>query len=790
MNLQQDTMVSFGRDTAVQGVLEAYRFGWQSRFVSILGRKEVLSGKAKFGIFGDGKELPQLALAAAVRKGDWRSGYYRDQTLMLATGAVTLTQLFAQLYADVNLDHEPCSGGRQMNAHFATRFLDAEGRWLSQMHAFQSSSDISPTAGQMARALGLAFASKAYRGPLGTHLAEKDIQQFSYKGEEVCFCTIGNAATSEGLFWETMNAACVEQVPLVVSVWDDEYGISVPNILQTAKGSISLALQGMSASSPDEKGLHLDLYVVDGRDFGKLSEVYQHATSRARRLHRPSLVHVTHLTQPLGHSTSGSHERYKDEERLRFETSNDCLDQFHQWILTQGYADESRLEEIKASAEAEVQRARDMAWKELSDEFTEYKHSVAVLLGDLQAKLLQQPAIRSRSDLATWLRQQVVQEKYMAVKQGRSGADWVPVAKQVVAELSHLYTSHLVAQVREHSWVQACYASSLTYLDAREIILRFFDMTLSRDPRVLIFGEDVGCLGGVNLEFEGLQAKHGESRIFDTGIREATILGQGIGAALRGLRPIVDIQYLDYLVYALQGLTDDLASLHYRTAGGQIAPVIVRTKGHRLEGVWHTGSPMGMILSTCHGMSVCVPRNATQAAGMYHYLLHQNTPAIVVEVLNGYRLKEALPANLGEYHVVPGVCEVLQVGKDVTLVTYGACVRIALEAASMLAHYGVEMEVIDVQTLLPFDDQGKILSSLMKTSSLIILDEDVPGGASAYILEQVLVHQEAYQYLDAKPCVICASPNRAAYGNDGNYFCKPSVEDVVEQALELRNLLA
>jgi 2-oxoisovalerate dehydrogenase E1 component len=772
-------------------VLRDYRIVCISREVSLLGRKEVLTGKAKFGIFGDGKEVAQVAMAKVFQNGDFRSGYYRDQTFAFASGITTVEQWFAQLYAIPDVEKEPASGGRQMNCHFATRSLDENGNWKVLKSIKNSSADCSPTASQMPRALGLAWASKLYR--------ENDVlkkeNNFSENGNEICFATIGDSSTSEGLFWETLNAAGVLQVPLLISVWDDGYGISVPKKYQTTKESISEITKGFK----DENGEGgIDIYEVKGWDYAALIETYQKATARMRATHIPALVHVQELTQPQGHSTSGSHERYKSKERLAWEKEFDCNLKMRDWMLQHAIADEEKLQEIETESK---DFARNMQKKGWSDFITPIKNEISIL-----SSLLDQAATQSsrsteildfknklttipdpmRRDLMSackrvlWL----LRDEDQSLKQPL--IDWKNRFEEINKELynSNIYSESKssFSQIEE---IKAEYTEEAPLLNGFEIVNHCFDAAFERDERLIAFGEDLGKIGDVNQGFSGLQLKYGESRIMDTGIREATIIGQAIGAALRGLRPIAEIQYLDYLLFALEPLSDDLATLHYRTKGGQIAPVIIRTRGHRLEGIWHSGSPMGMILNSLRGIQVLVPRNMTQASGFYNLLLKNDVPALVIECLNGYRLKEKLPANIGEFTVPFGVPEILREGNDVTLVTYGSCCRIADEAANLLSAMNISVEIIDAQTLLPFDIYHHISESIKKTNRLVVLDEDVPGGASAYILQQILEMQNAYRLLDSQPKTITANAHRAAYGSDGDYFSKPNVENVVETIYDL-----
>ncbi len=767
------------KNLSSKDIINDYLLAVRSRHASLIGRKEVLSGKAKFGIFGDGKEVAQIAMAKAFKAGDWRSGYYRDQTFMFAIGQSNIQQFFAQLYADCDIDREPASKGRQMNSHFATRYFDDKDGWKNQLEHGQSSSDISPTAGQMVRSLGLAYASKLYRNVKGLESADK----FSNKGGEVSFVTIGNASTSEGLFWETLNAAGVLQVPLVVSVWDDGYGISVPNKYQTTKESISEILAGFHPSD-DKPGV--EIIKVDGGNYDELTKVYERVSDLARKEHRPFLIHVVNLTQPQGHSTSGSHERYKSKDRLEFEETGDCLIQMRRWILKSELATASELDDLEATVAKEVQNSKKLAWDEFQKGIQSFYNNAKESLREDEssaagAQLIAslRPRVFTRKDLFSKLR------RYRYRHGGsQKFQEWLANALEEsqndYSEYLHVSHPYSIENVKH---VAMEMSENPEKVHGRVVLQRYFDGLFSKDPRVFAIGEDIGQLGGVNLVYEDLQAKHGELRITDTGIREATILGQGIGAAMRGLRPIVDIQYLDYLLYCLQGMSDDLASLHYRSAGGQVAPVIVRTKGHRLEGIWHSGSPMGMIINAIRGIHVCVPRDMTRAAGMYQTLFQANEPALVVEVLNAYRLEESVPDNLGEYSIELGVPEVLVEGTDVTIVTYGACIQVAKAACEELNNLGVSVELIDVQTLLPFDRYGMISQSIEKTNLVMFLDEDVPGGATAFMMQQVLDRDNGYRYLDGPPRCLSAKPHRPAYGSDGDYFSKPSIEDIVENTL-------
>ena len=755
-----------------ESIIEDYRIAVRSRQASIIGRREVHNGKAKFGIFGDGKEVAQLAWARAFRKGDWRSGYYRDQTFMLALGATTLDEYFAQLYAHADVAHDPFSGGRSMNAHFASRFLDADGKWIDQVDAYNISGDVSPTGSQMPRLVGLAWASRLYRD-LGFPGAEK----FSRHGDEIAWGTIGNASCAEGMFWESLNAAGVLGIPMVVSIWDDGYGISVPNEHQVAKGNIGELLKGFQRESKSKQGF--DIYSVKAWDYPSLCETYIAAATIVRHEHVPAIIHVTEVTQPLGHSTSGSHERYKSPERMQFETEFDANRKMRDWMIAQGISTAAELDAMEKEDQQLVQEAQRRAWDTYRAPIdADVKEALAILerLGASQLKTdLEKVRAPFRRDAVLAVASAVIE------KRDDEAAAWV---RAKLSEGDERYGEHLVSGVDVEE-VRPQYADDAQSLNGSEIINKCLDAALQRDPRVLIFGEDVGKLGDVNQGCVGLQERYGVCRVTDTGIRECTILGQAIGSALRGLRPIAEIQYLDYVLYALQIMSDDLATVRWRTAGGQAAPVIVRTRGHRLEGIWHSGSPMGGILNLVRGMHVCVPRNMTQAAGFYNTLLRGEDPAIVIEVLNGYRLKEKLPSNLAEMTVPLGVPEVLQQGKDVTVVSYGATLRIVQDAAELLAKSGIECEVIDVQTLLPFDVRGVIAESVKKTSRVVFVDEDVPGGASAFMLQQVLERDRAYEWLDSEPRTIAAKDHRPAYGSDGDYWSKPNRETIFAGVYEL-----
>ncbi len=738
-------------------------------------------GKAKFGIFGDGKEVAQIAMAKVFKKGDFRSGYYRDQTFMLAIGELTLQQYFAQLYAHTDIAAEPASAGRLMNGHFATRTLDEAGQLRNLADLKNSSSDISPTAAQMPRLVGLAYASKLFRENPQLH----EFTNLSNRGNEVAFGTIGNASTAEGVFFEAINAAGVLQIPMLISVWDDEYGISVPKEYQTTKGSISKILSGF-ARKQEERGF--EIFTVNGWDYEGLCNAYEAAAVICRNEHVPVIFHVTEMTQPQGHSTSGSHERYKSKERLAWESSHDCIRKMREWILEQEIAAPEVMNEIEKEAKITAKRAKEAAWLAFNEDIGKMQQSlpsvlrkcahpeIDTILSDLEhiTNPLRMDSIKAAKRALWFLRGIASEEKSELIL-------WLEKSEKDTFER---YSSHLHSQSDGAALlidgIPPLYSPSSPYKDGREILQACFDHALSRDPRIFAIGEDVGKIGDVNQAFAGLQSKYGELRVTDAGIRECTIIGQGIGAALRGLRPIVEIQYLDYLLYAIQILSDDLACLQYRTRGGQKAPLIIRTRGHRLEGVWHSGSPLGMILSSLRGIYVLVPRSMTQAAGFYNTLLHGDDAALVIECLNGYRLKEKLPDNIGEFRLPLGIPEILKEGSDITVVTYGSMCRIVMEAASELEKMGISCEVIDVQTLLPFDIGHTIVDSLKKTNRVVFADEDVPGGATAFMMQKVLEEQNGYLFLDSKPLTITAAEHRPAYGSDGDYFSKPNIEQLVE----------
>jgi len=778
-----------------QDVLQDYRIAVVSRQASLLGRKEVLTGKAKFGIFGDGKEVAQLAMARAARPGDWRSGYYRDQTFMFATGQSDVQKFFAQLYAHTDTSAEPASAGRSMNGHFATRFLNEDGSWRSQTQSVNVSADVSPTGSQMPRLVGLAYASRLYREVE----VLKGLTDFSVDGNEVAFGTIGNASSAEGMFWESVNAIGVLKSPAVISIWDDGYGISVPNEFQVTKSNVGELLGGFARREGTRDGY--DIQVVRAWDYPELVSAYRRAAEIARLEHVPQIIHVIDVTQPQGHSTSGSHERYKSAERLAWEAEMDGIGRMRQWIIDQGLATESELDAIDHESVTHVQQAKQAAWDAY---IAPIRNEIATCVGLLRACADEQYAaaqaeasatVRALSDelerIREPFRRDIMTTTHRALVAARAAstpataklAEW---RRQYDDSIRPLYASHLTSESSESpltlAHTPAQFDPSAATVNGSEVIRAWFDHALGSDPRVVIFGEDAGKLGDVNQGTSGLQAIYGDLRVSDTGIRECTILGQAIGLSMRGLRPIAEIQYLDYLLYALQLMSDDLATVQWRTRGGQKAPVIVRTRGHRLEGIWHSGSPMSGIINLVRGVHVCVPRNFVQAAGMYQTLLRGDDPGLVVEVLNGYRLKENIPTNMGSYSVPLGVPEIVRAGSDMTLVTYGATVRVALDAASVLQQLGVSVEVIDVQTLLPFDVQGVIVDSLKRTNRLFVVDEDVPGGTTAYILREVLETQGGFRWLDSAPMTLAARPHRPAYGTDGNYWSKPEAEHIVDAA--------
>ncbi|CAM4130316.1 alpha-ketoacid dehydrogenase subunit alpha/beta [Gillisia limnaea] len=773
-------------------VLKDYKLAVTSRECSLLGRREVLTGKAKFGIFGDGKEIPQLAMAKVFKNGDFRSGYYRDQTFMMAIGALNIQQFFAGLYADTSIENEPMSAGRQMGGHFTTHSLNEDGSWRNLMQQKNSSADISPTAGQMPRLLGLAQASKIYRNVEGINS-----EKFSENGNEIAWGTIGNASTSEGHFWEAINAAGVLQVPMVMNVWDDEYGISVHAKYQTTKENISEILKGFQRDE-DNKGY--EIIIVNGWDYVALVEAYENASKIARKSHSPVLIHVKELTQPQGHSTSGSHERYKDAERLAWEREHDCNVKFREWVIENNFATAEELDEIDSDIKKQVRDGKKAAWVAYTDPMKIKMKELLPLLDQAAKASENKEAILSfkkeiseiqeplKKDLLIAARKSL---RYLTGTKSDARTQLITWIAKYTNDSQPEYSSNLYSESAENAIyideVKPVYADDSKEVDARIILRDNFDKIFENKPETLIFGEDAGEIGDVNQGLEGLQEKYGKLRVADVGIREATILGQGIGMAMRGLRPIAEIQYLDYVLYALQIMSDDLATLQYRTKGKQKAPLIVRTRGHRLEGIWHSGSPMGALVHLLRGMHILVPRNMTKAAGFYNTLLEGDEPALVVECLNGYRLKEKLPTNMGEFRTPIGVVETIKEGKDITLVSYGSTLRLVEQAAKELQESGINAEIIDVQSLLPFDLNKDIVKSVAKTNRLLVIDEDVPGGASAYILQQIIEEQNAYIHLDSKPQTLAAKPHRPAYGTDGDYFSKPSAEDIFEKVYAIMN---
>lgn len=782
-------------------VLSDFKLACESREASLLGRKEVLTGKAKFGIFGDGKELAQIALSKQFQNGDFRSGYYRDQTIMLAIEELTLEQYFSGLYAHTDVEIEPQSAGRQMGGHYATRNLDANGDWKNLMNQKNSSADISPTAGQMPRLVGLAQASKVYRTNKNLHGLDFT-KKFSNKGNEVAFGTIGDASTSEGPFWESINAAGVMQIPLVMSVWDDGYGISVPRKYQTTKGSISDALAGMQRT--DSKAGY-EIFVTRGWDYPHLCETYEKAVKLARDEHIPVLIHVKEVNQPQGHSTSGSHERYKSAERLQWEKDFDCIDKFKAWILDfningQIIGTEDELNQIQSEAKNTVRDAKNKSWKKFTNDINSDLKEACSLLFELaevseqkvfihkEREALEKAYEPIRKDIFSTVRKVLRLVSKENHEQKKKLSNWINAKLE---NANDRYSSHLYSQstssISNINHVPIQFEDEAKMEDGRIILRENFKKQLEKVPELIIFGEDAGKIGGVNQSLEGLQEQFGEERVFDTGIRECTIIGQGIGMAMRGLRPIAEIQYLDYLLYAIQVMSDDLSTLQYRTKGGQKAPLIISTRGHRLEGIWHSGSPMGMIINALRGMNICVPRNMTKAAGFYNILLESDEPALVVEPLNGYRTKEKFPKNIGEFNEPLGIPEIVKEGKDITLVSYGSTFNLCVIAEKSLEQLGISVELIDVQTLIPFDINHIIKKSIEKTNRLIIVDEDVSSGATAYILDKIMVEQNAFFNLDSAPVTLSAKDHRPAYGTDGDYFSKPNIDDIIEKVYEILN---
>jgi len=781
LSATKEAKVKFSR-AKVKEILADFRLAVESREASLIGRKEVFMGKAKFGIFGDGKEIAQIAMSKVFRIGDFRAGYYRDQTFMFAIKELTMEQYFAQLYAHPDVEADPASAGRQMNGHYATRMLDDQGKLKTLTELKNSSGDISPTAAQMPRLLGMAYASKLFR----QNPSLKNFTNLSINGNEIAFGTIGNASTSEGMFFEAINAAGVLQVPMMISIWDDDYGISVPQEYHTTKSSISKALAGFQRTD-SEKGF--EILTVKGWDYQGLIDTYLKAEKICREEHVPVMVHVEEMTQPQGHSTSGSHERYKSKERLAWEAEHDCIRKLREWIINEVLVLPEEVDAIEKEARQAARQARENAWKSFMKDIKNDQRIISEILqrtDDEEVLKVRQELIKTINSVhldnvkaakkaLRLLRNKDTEERSQLIS-------WLTNAAMINQQR---YSSHLYSESDESALkveiVPPAYSDNSTIVDGREVLRACFDAALQRDPLIIAFGEDVGKIGDVNQGFAGLQEKYGELRVTDTGIRECTIVGQGIGAALRGFRPIAEIQYLDYFIYALQTLSDDLACLHYRTKGGQKAPLIIRTRGHRLEGVWHAGSPIGMILHSLRGIYILVPRNMTQAAGFYNTMFRSDDPAVIIECLNGYRMKEQKPDNIGEFTIPLGVPDIIRTGTDVTVVTYGAMCRIVMEAAEELEKAGISCEVIDVQTLLPFDIHHVILDSVKKTNRVVFADEDVPGGATAFMLQKVLEEQHAYQYLDAEPVTITGKEHRPAYASDGDYFSKPNPEEMYEK---------
>ena len=780
MTTQLAKQPTISKSDFIDQVINDYRIAYGSRVASLTGRKEVLTGKAKFGIFGDGKEVAQVAMARFMENGDFRAGYYRDQTLMFALGLSDTQKFFAQLYAHPDKDQEPSSAGRSMNGHFSTRMLDDDGNWLKQTDRINISSDISPTASQMPRVLGLAFASKIYKSNKNLH-ARSD---FSNQGNEIAWGTIGNASTSEGHFWESINAAGVMQVPMLISIWDDEYGISVHAKHQTTKQNLTAILSGFKT---DKFGTGIELITVNGWDYPALLNAYKKASKVCREKHTPVVVHVKEMTQPQGHSTSGSHERYKSKDRLDWETEHDCIAKMRAWMIKTSLSTDQKLSELEKEVEQEVKDAKKAAWTAFRNEIKEETNEAVQLLNTIDstvAQQLQETMEPGRKDILKALHKGIRQNNENPIVQ-----ELKEYYSSYLEKYQNIYSSHLHSESGKKatniSEIKPEYDANSEELNGFEILNKTFDSLLTAHPEVIAFGEDVGKIGDVNQGFAGLQEKHGENRVMDMGIRENTIVGQAIGASLRGLRPIAEIQYLDYLLYGIQTMSDDIATIQYRTKGGQKYPLIIRTRGHRLEGIWHSGSPMGMILNAVRGMNVLVPRDMTRAAGFYNTIIQSDEPALIIECLNGYRLKEKLPANLDDFTVPVGVPEIIQEGTDVTVITYGSCVRIAQESISMLEEKGVSVELIDVQSLLPFDINHTLVESVKKTNRIVFMDEDVKGGATAFMMQKVLEEQGGYRYLDSEPKTLTSQDHRPAYGTDGDYFSKSNAEELFDMVYSL-----
>ena len=782
MTTQLAKQPTISKSEFIDQVINDYRVAYSSRIASLTGRKEVLTGKAKFGIFGDGKEVAQVAMARFMENGDFRAGYYRDQTLMFALGLSDIQKFFAQLYAHPDKDQEPSSAGRSMNGHFSTRMLDDDGNWLKQTDRINISSDISPTASQMPRVLGLAFASKIYKSnkDLYTHT------DFSNHGNEIAWGTIGNASTSEGHFWESINAAGVMQVPMLVSIWDDEYGISVHAKHQTTKQNLTAILSGFKT---DKFGTGIELITVNGWDYPALLNAYKKASKLCREKHTPVVVHVKEMTQPQGHSTSGSHERYKSKDRLAWESDHDCIAKMRAWMIDSKLSTDEKLSDLEKEIELEVKEAKKLAWVTFRNEIKEEANEAIQLLKGVDASIAQK--LQESMDPG---RKDILKALHEAIRHNIGNPAIVELEgfyKSYLEKYQNIYSSHLHSESDKRATnipeVKPEYSHDSIELNGFEILNKTFDTLLTKHPEVIAFGEDVGKIGDVNQGFAGLQEKHGENRVMDMGIRENTIVGQAIGASLRGLRPIAEIQYLDYLLYGIQTMSDDIATIQYRTKGGQKYPLIIRTRGHRLEGIWHSGSPMGMILNAVRGMHVLVPRDMTRAAGFYNTMIQSDEPALIIECLNGYRLKEKLPSNIDRFTVPVGVPEVLNEGTDVTLVTYGSCVRIAQDSIVMLDEKGISVELIDVQSLLPFDINHSIVESIKKTNRVVFVDEDVKGGATAFMMQKVLEEQRGYRYLDGEPKTLTSQDHRPAYGTDGDYFSKSNAEELFDTIYTLMN---